>query len=302
MLHKVQHKTEQKVGLVPTQPRPPKIRLVPLSIADEVYQKDCISFMDSMQSGSVNMIFADPPFNLNKKYASYKDKMPLSSYLEWTEAWLKQAMRILAPDGSIFVYNIPRLLTHTATILNKMAEFRHWIAWNSHGRPLGKTLQPAHYGILFYTKSKQSKFYDVRAPHKVCRKCKEYIKDYGGKSHLRHHFGYQVSDVWDDIHRVRHNCRRIETHPCQLPVPLVERMVLMTTDENDIVFDPFAGSGTAAVAAKQMGRKYIGTDIDPEYCRATKQKLQKAKEVKWNGKYSSIYLNKVVSIRSIDLK
>ena len=60
---------------------------------------------------------------------------------------------------------------------------------------------------------------------------------------MRHTFGYQVSDVWDDIHRVRHNSRRISSHPCQLPIHLIERMILMTTDENDIVFDPFAGSG-----------------------------------------------------------
>ena len=111
-----------------------------------------------MPADSVNMIFADPPFNLKKKYKSYKDNLSSDEYMEWTEKWLREACRLLRPDGSLFVYNIPRLLIQTAPILNQYMEFRHWIAWNSNGQPLGRTLQPAHYGILFYTKTRDNKF------------------------------------------------------------------------------------------------------------------------------------------------
>jgi len=234
-----------------------------------VHLGDCLNYMRGLATGSVDMVFADPPFNLNKNYASYKDNLLLHQYLEWTYQWLEESIRVLKPTGSIFVYNIPKLLTFTAAKLNELAIFRHWIAWNSGGRPLGKTLQPAHYGILLYSKTKDMKFYDVRAPHKRCRVCKEFHTDYGGKEHLRHPFGYLVSDVWDDLHRIRHRKRRIENHPCQLPVPLLERMILMTTDENDVILDPFCGSGTAAVAAMQLGRRYLGVDIDPQYFAAT---------------------------------
>lgn len=265
-----------------------------------VHLGDCINYMRSLATDSVDMVFADPPFNLNKNYASYKDNLPLHEYLDWTYQWLEECIRVLKPTGSIFVYNIPKLLTFTAAKLNELAIFRHWIAWNSGGRPLGKTLQPAHYGILLYSKTKDIKFYDVRAPHKRCRVCKAYLTDYGGKEHLRHPFGYLVSDVWDDLHRIRHRKRRIENHPCQLPVPLLERMILMTTDEDDVILDPFAGSGTAAVAAMQLGRKYIGVDIDPEYFEATHEKLLNSQPVKQNGIFLSIYLNKIVSIRDAD--
>lgn len=271
------------------------------SLINKVHHMDCLKLMQSIDTGSVTMIFADPPFNLNKKYASYKDNLPFDEYMEWTRQWLLEACRILKPEGSLFVYNIPRLLIHTAPILHEMAEFRHWIAWNANGRPLGKTLQPAHYGILFYTKTKQSKFYDVRAPHKVCRVCKEFLKDYGGKKHLRHKFGYQVSDVWDDIHRVRHRSKRIDSHPCQLPVHLIERMILMTTDENDIVFDPFCGGGSAAVAARQLGRRYIGAEIDAGYCAAAQERLNQAQQSKEHGVFVSVYLSRVISIRDIDI-
>ena len=277
------------------------LRKQPISdLVNNVHNIDCIELMRSMRSGSVNVVFADPPFNLNKKYSSYRDNLPFEEYLNWTQAWIAEACRILKPDGSILVYNIPKLLIPTAQILNEHAVFRHWIAWNSNGQPLGKTLQPAHYGILFYTKNKVSKFFDVRAPHKTCRVCKNYLKDYGGKEHLRHPFGYQVSDVWDDIHRVRHNSKRIDAHPCQLPVHLLERIILMTTDENDIVFDPFCGGGSAAVAAKQMGRRYIGAEIDKYYCDVSRNKFTEAKPVKQGEVYVSVHLGKVVSIRDMD--
>lgn len=270
-------------------------------LINKVHRVDCLELMRLIDEESINMIFADPPFNLKKKYSSYKDNLPFEEYMEWTERWLIEACRILKPDGSLFVYNIPKLLTHTAGILNELAEFRHWIAWNSNGQPLGKSLQPAHYGILFYSKNRNSKFYDVRAPHKTCRVCGEYLKDYGGKAHLRHKFGYQISDVWDDIHRVRHASKRLSTHPCQLPVHLIERLVLMTTDEGDIVFDPFCGGGSAAVATKQMGRNYIGTEIDPDYCEIANTKLEEAVETKFADVFASFHLNKIVSIRGIDV-
>ena len=268
----------------------------------KVHNMDCVDLMRSMPSDSMDMIFADPPFNLNKRYSSYKDNLPFNEYMAWTEEWLTEACRILKSDGSIFVYNIPRLLTYTSAILNELAEFRHWIAWNSNGQPLGKTLQPAHYGILFYTKDRNSKFYDVRAPHKTCRICNSYLKDYGGKEHLRHEFGYQISDVWDDIHRVRHRSKRIDSHPCQLPIHLIERMILMTTDEGDIVFDPFCGGGSAAVASKQLGRRYIGVDIDQGYCDAAQARLDQARPVMVDDMYVSIHLKKIVSVRDIDLR
>lgn len=267
----------------------------------KVHTTDCIELMQSMKKGSVNMIFADPPFNLSKKYKSYNDNLDFDEYMKWTESWLVESARVLRDDGTLFLYNIPKLLSHTTPILNRILEFRHWIAWNSNGQPLGKTLQPAHYGILFYSKTRNNKFYDIRAPHPKCAKCDSYLKDYGGKEHLRHPFGYQISDVWSDIHRVRHSSKRISNHPCQLPVHLIERLILMTTDENDVVFDPFCGGGSAAVAAKQMGRRYIGAEIDEYYAQASNEKYQSAERVVGkNGEYLSIHLGKIISMRNVD--
>jgi len=196
---------------------------------DKVILGDCLEVMSTIEDNSIDICFADPPFNLEKKYTSYYDQRPVNEYLDWCERWLKEMVRITKPSGSIFVHNIPRWLTYYACILNKIAYFRHWIAWDAMSKPLGKTLLPAHYGILFYTKNiKGNKFYEIRAPHKRCRVCNAYIKDYGGKKDQMHPFGTLVSDVWTDLHRIRHNVRRDE-HPCQLPIPLLERIILMCT-------------------------------------------------------------------------
>ena len=164
-------------------------------------------------------------------------------------------VRVTKATGSIFVHNIPKWLTYYASFLNKLADFKHWISWDAPTAPMGKTLQPAHYGILFYAKdAKQNKFREIRYPHKRCRKCHYLHKDYGGKKASLHPFGPLVSDSWTDIHRIKHNKYR-DKHPCQLPIHLLERIILMSTDEDDIVLDPFLGTGTTAIAAKRLGRQ-----------------------------------------------
>lgn len=263
---------------------------------------DCLEVLRTIEDNSIDMCFADPPFNLEKRYTNYKDQRPDGEYLDWCRMWLYELWRITKPTGSIFVHNIPKWLTYYSSILNEFAFFRHWISWDAMSNPLGKTLLPAHYGTLFYTKSpKDFKFYEIRSPHKRCRVCNEYLKDYGGKKDQRHPFGALVSDVWTDIHRIRHNARRDE-HPCQLPIPILERIVLMSTDTGDIVLDPFLGTGTTAIAAKALGRQYIGIDIDPMYAAIAQQKLMHVQESMYEGAYVSWYLGKIQSIRDADTK
>ena len=267
---------------------------------NKVIQGDAIEIMRQIPDNLIDMTFADPPFNLGKKYNSYHDKKGVDEYIEWCNLWLKEMVRITKPTGSIFVHNIPRWLTYFAAYLNEIAHFRHWIAWNAMGAPLGKTLLPNHYGILWYTKQpKGFKFYDIRGRHPRCRKCGIILQDYGGKKSQMHPYGPLISDVWTDIHRIRHKKRRDE-HPCQLPIPLLERLILMTTDEGDIVLDPFIGTGTTAVAAKRLKRRYIGIDIDPKYVEITKKNLESTKPTKINGCYVSIYLGKIVTLRDKD--
>ena len=264
---------------------------------NQIIHGDCIESMQQIPSDSIDVTFADPPFNLKKKYGSYKDEKGTDDYLNWCKQWILEMVRITKPSGSVFLHNIPKWLTYYTGFLNEVADFRHWIAWDAPTAPMGKTLQPSHYGILFYAKNqRENKFYKIRYPHKRCRKCGYLLKDYGGKKKILHPFGPLVPDVWSDIHRIRHNKHR-DPHPCQLPVHLLERLLLMSTDEGDVILDPFMGTGTTAVAAARLGRHVIGIDIDPQYVEITQRKLaQESPNSKIGDVWVSFYRGEIITI------
>lgn len=268
---------------------------------NKITNGDCLELLQKIPDESVDVTFADPPFNLKKKYNSTKDSLELQEYLDWCEKWIAEMVRVTKPTGSIFIHNIPKWLTYYASFLNKHADFKHWISWDAPTAPMGKSLQPNHYGILFYAKeAKQNKFYELRYPHKRCRKCGFLHKDYGGKKFMLHPFGSLVSDVWTDIHRVKHNKYRDE-HPCQLPIHLLERVVLMSSDEGDIVLDPFSGTGTTALAAKRLGRNFIGFEFDKTYAEIAENKLeQEDANSKIGEVWLSFHLSEAVTIRDKD--
>lgn len=268
---------------------------------NKIINGDCLKIMDNIPDNSVDVSFADPPFNLKKKYNKYYDKKEVNDYLNWCQKWINEMVRITKPTGSIFVHNIPKWLTYFASYLNEVAEFKHWIAWDAPTAPMGKSLLPSLYGFLYYVKdNKENKFYEIRYPHKRCRKGGYLLKDYGGKKHTIHPFGPLVSDVWTDIHRIKHNKYR-DDHPCQLPLHLLERIILMSSDQDDIIFDPFVGAGTTAVAAKRLGRNYIGIDIDESYVKITENKLSMESSVSnIEGIWFSYYLKDIITIRNKD--
>jgi site-specific DNA-methyltransferase (adenine-specific) len=268
---------------------------------NKILQGDCIELFKLIPDNSIDMSFADPPFNLKKGYKSYKDSRGFQEYLDWCAVWISEMVRVTKPSGSIFIHNIPKWLIYYAENLNKYAYFKHWIAWDAPTAPMGKSLQPSHYGILFYTKSdKNYKLYELRHPHKRDRITGRLQKDYGGKKDQLHPYGPLVSDVWTDIHRIKHNSKRDE-HPCQLPPHLLDRLILMTTDKDDIILDPFMGTGTSAVAAKRLGRKYVGFELDPTYINISQINLEKTNQTsKIGNSWVSFYLNDVVTIRDID--
>ena len=269
--------------------------------ANRIIQGDCLELLKTLPDESIDIAFADPPFNLKKSYRSHNDHLELQEYLDWCEHWITEMVRVTKPTGSIFLHNIPKWLTFYTTYLNKMADFKHWISWDALAAPMGKTLQPAHYGILFYAKDiSQLKFYEIRYPHRRTRKHGILAKDYGGKKKSLHPFGPLVSDVWTDIHRIKHNKYR-DDHPCQLPVHLLERVILMASDEGDIVLDPFVGTGTTALAAKRLGRKFIGFDNAEKYIEIANKKLSQDNfESRIEKYWVSFYLNSVVTLRDKD--
>ena len=267
-----------------------------------IRQGDCLEGLSRLPDSCVDMAFADPPFNLRKKYKAHKDQMEMDDYLRWCEAWMREMIRVVKPGGAVFVHNIPKWLTFYAAILNREAVFKHWIAWDAPTSPMGKSLLPSHYGVLYYIKDgERAKFRDVRYPHPRCRNCGRLLKDYGGKKDALHPFGPLVSDVWSDLHRIRHSRHR-DDHPCQLPLALLERLTLMSTDEGDLVLDPFLGTGTTAVAAARLGRRHIGFELSPEYAAIARRKVENeaVASSRLGDAWVSFHLGRIVTIRDAD--
>lgn len=242
-----------------------------------LYQADCLQLLRSIESGSIHTFFADPPFNLNKDYGSdIPDDLPVNMYLEWSRRWLTESVRVLAPGGSLFIYNLPKWLIEYGAFLNRSPgmTFKHWIAVDkAHSLPIPNRLSPSHYGLLYFIKGTKPRVFErdrVRTPIQKCRHCGKDVKDYGGHKKFLNPLGLNLKDVWDDVPPVRHN--KYKNRPANELAPIIlERVLKLTTQPGDLVCDPFAGGGVTAFVAELLNRRWICGDIGS--CEAVVERL-----------------------------
>jgi site-specific DNA-methyltransferase (adenine-specific) len=236
------------------------------SMRGALYHADCLQVLASIPTGTVAAVFADPPFNLNKVYGTaVDDSREDGVYREWSQKWLKEAWRILQPGGAIFLYHLPRWNVEFASFLLSLgADFRHWIAVDMPlTYPRKGRLHPSHYSLLYMTKGAPQVFNRIRVPVKLCRHCDKPIRDYGGYKSKLNPNGLTLKDVWDDIPPVRHRRYKDYARTANaLSTKLVRRAIAMSTRTGDIVVDPFGGSGTTFSVCEDMGRRWIGVEIE----------------------------------------
>lgn len=231
-----------------------------------LYQEDCLDLMRNIESDSIDLIFADPPFNLDKNYPSgINDSLKEKKYREWTENWLSECVRILKFSGSLFLWNLPKWNTYFSKFLNNRLSFRHWIAVDiKYSLPIQGRLYPSHYSLLYYTKGpRPSTFNPDRLPMETCPHCYKELKDYGGYKHKMNPSGINLTDVWYDIPPVRHRKYKARKGANELSTKLMDRIIEMSTEEGDLVFDPFGGGGTTYIVSELKKRKWIGVEIGP---------------------------------------
>lgn len=232
----------------------------------KLYCGDCIDLLSTMPDETVDLVFADPPFNLNKLYPSkIDDNLKSEKYLQWCEQWLHECCRVLKYGGSLFTWNLPKWNTYISTFLNHRLTFRHWISVDiKYSLPIQSRLYPSHYSLLYYCKGeKPSKFHPDRLPMEVCPKCADDLVDYGGYKDKMNPMGVNLSDVWYDIPPVRHSKYKARKDANELSIKLLDRIIELSTDEGDLVFDPFGGSGTTYIVSEIKKRKWIGIEIGP---------------------------------------
>lgn len=258
-----------------------------------VYEcNDTLKFTKKLPDSSVQLIITSPPYNIGKEYET---KVSIEEYLEQQKKTIEELVRVLSPKGSLCwqvgnyiekgeVY--PLDIFYYEIFKNLGLHLRNRIIWHfEHGLHASKRFSGRYETILWFTKEENYTFNldDIRVPSK-----------YPGKRHYKgekkgqpscNPKGKNPSDLWSfvkqewekeiwDIPNVKANHVEKTIHPCQYPIELVERCVLALTDENDIVYDPYAGVGSSLIAAIKNGRRAYGVDQSEEYVNAGFERIE----------------------------
>ncbi len=228
-----------------------------------LFDADCLEVMGHMRSETIDCVFADPPFNLGKDYKNgFNDRVTREEYYDWCREWILECARVLKPGGAFFLYALPEHAVRFATVMQERLVFRHWIALSMKGTyPRGKKLYSAHYALLYYTRGEPRTFNHLRLPIPVCRHCGGEIKDYGGHRNKLNPQGLNLTDFWDDTSPNRHKKFKVRSGVNELKLVIPERAILMSTEPDDLVFDPFGGGGSTYQAAETHHRNWMGTEL-----------------------------------------
>lgn len=245
-----------------------------------MFNTDCVEYLNKRNRGliPIKLCIADPPYNYGQEYAAYTDRMKSDQFYKWTMTWLRAVTEQLAADGSLFVFAPDEWAAETDVFCRHSLSLtrRNWIVWAfSFGQAAAKSFTRSHCHILYYVKdernftfnrdavavqsARQAKYHDKRAagpksPDDVWMLFKEQIEQ---------HTTFDKS-VWYQS-RICGTFKEREPHsPNQLPLALVERMVLACSNEGDLILDPFIGTGTTGVTALKNKRKFLGLDISKQ--------------------------------------
>lgn len=219
-----------------------------------------------IKSETVDLIVADPPYNLSKDYGNRSDDRSFEDYIAFTRQWTAEAKRVLKPTGTIYVFMGFRFISYLYQILeiDNGLNFNNWICWH-YTQGIGKKrgFSARHDDILMFTKTDVFVFNldSIRVPQKFYRSI----------NNMR---GANPGDVWEFSHI--HYCQdNRQNHPTQKPEGLIERIVLASSNEGDFVLDPFAGSGTSIRVCQQLNRNCIGFELNPKYVEIIQNRLAK---------------------------
>ncbi len=262
------------------------------SLKNRIVNADLFSVLDKLPSSFVDLLFIDPPYNLDKKFnnTSFKE-MDLPSYSAWLDSWLSKMIRILKPEASVYIWGDWKSSPAIFAVASKYLTVRNRITWEREkGRGAKRNWKNCSEDIWFFTASSKYKFNvdSVKMKRKVLapyRNADGEPKDW--KNHGTDNFREtHPSNKWTDITVPFWSMPENTEHPTQKPEKLLAKLILASSDPGDLVFDPFLGSGTTAVVAKKLGRNYSGVETDELYCCLSEKRLAYADKDKSIQGYS----------------
>lgn len=260
-------------------------------ISGRIIHQDIFEALSYLPDHFIDLLFIDPPYNLYKKFNnnSFKE-LSGSQYEEWIDSWLGKMIRMLKGNASVYFCGDWRSSASIQTVLGKYFIIRNRITWEREkGRGNKSNWKNCAEDIWYCTRSDDFKFNidavkikrKVLAPYTVNGEPKDWDNSTDGKYRKTH-----PSNIWTDITIPFWSMPENTDHPTQKPEKLLAKIILASSDQGDIVFDPFLGSGTTAVTAKKLGRKYSGIEKEELYCCYAEKRLELADKDKSIQGYS----------------
>ena len=253
------------------------------TIENRIVNQDIYQVLDSLPNSFADLLILDPPYNLTKTFNSITfRKESITKYAEWFENLLIKLLPVFKSNTSVYVYSKWYTSTAVHLVLEKYLKVRNRITWEREkGRGTKRNFKNASEDIWFATVSDDYVFNvaDVKLKRKVLAPYtnvngvpKDWQNSLDGQFHLTH-----PSNLWNDITVPFWSMPENTDHPTQKPEKLLAKLILASTRENDFVFDPFMGVGSSCVAAKKLNRKFLGVEIEKEYCLLAAKRLHPAK-------------------------
>ena len=237
----------------------------------KIYHGDAFKVLSNkIQSESIDLIFADPPYNIGKKFSKFDDVWPsVDEYVLWTKQWLTECLRVLKPSGSLYFMTSTEAMPHIDIFLSSQCSVLSRIVWHydSSGKQAKKYFGSLYEPIIFCVKDKRKyKFNseDILVEAKTGSKRK--LIDYRKKVPTVYNSKKVPGNVWY-FNRVRYRMPEYEEHPSQKPESLLERVILASSDSGDTVLDPFGGTFSTGAVARRLGRRSISIESQEEYLK-----------------------------------
>jgi site-specific DNA-methyltransferase (adenine-specific) len=253
-------------------------------LRDKLVCQDVFAALRNIPDQCVDLMFADPPYNLNKSFNDRKfRKTSIDEYAEWLDSWLAKTIRVLKPTASVYICGDWRCATAIHRVGEKYFIPQNRITWEREkGRGAKSNWKNCSEDIWFFTVS-DDYYFDVEAvmlkrqviaPYTDRNGApKDWTESENGRFRLTH-----PSNLWTDLTVPYWSMPENTDHPTQKPEKLLAKVILASSREGDLVFDPFNGSGTTTVVAKKLGRHYLGVEIDETYCCLASKRLELASQ------------------------
>ncbi|MDR3266006.1 MAG: site-specific DNA-methyltransferase [Tannerella sp.] len=255
---------------------------LPSAVIDKVICGDTFEVLERLPDCLVDLLIADPPYNLNKQFGGLAFKrMNDNEYAAFTEKWICKMKHTLKPHATIYVCCDWKSSLIIGTVLQKHLNIQNRITWQREkGRGAMRNWKNSMEDIWFATLSPKTFTFNlddvkmrrkVIAPYKVDGQPKDWIESEAGNFR-----DTCPSNFWDDISVPYWSMPENTDHPAQKPEKLIAKLILASSNNGDIILDPFLGSGTSAVVAKKLHRHYIGIECEREYCALAQKRLELA--------------------------